>query len=440
MEVMASSIRFEIDRIFNDLTHKETTNWKATIHTPTSDIDVLSLTAFDVRCDFIRNYADELVVSVLVGLGTYKYDIVPNVSNLSLTLTRSTVVKGGLPDISRQRYRAILINPKNDTVTQNHSFATNKEQADVGGMATIMFELKEPLVDYIATCTVGGIYRLSTPESILRSTLSFYRGDSNDTTQQLQGVTIQPPHNTQRGDVIIPHGTPVVVLGDLLQRKLTGVYSTGIATYYQKGFWYVWGVYDLNRQSTKSITIIMVPPNILRGVDRTYRTTENQLIILATGSASHLDNSEGRLSSEGRGARYTDPDSLFGNFTENKEGISIAARSKNLNEYVVTPSENNINKVTQSGIRSSKNKYHETSLIVQRNGGMLQIEWQHSDRQRLQPDLPITVMYSDKGVLKTHKATLLGHHTYHGMAEGRITNTRLIPTTVLTLFIERVTA
>lgn len=446
MELTTPAFTPEITRILNSLDTNVHFYWSAKVTTAEGTISPLQLISIDIDRDFVNNYADNVIVRLVFGQGTYAHRIAPFKNDLKITLTRIALGAKGAADLKvgsdvEETFRATLIDVRQEKTSIQHSAMGDQFSGDMLGIRYVDFQLQDLCLEQVRIYSLGSSFRNAVPGDVLKGILTRASQDIKvDAVSAIKGVEMIEYSNKEVFDhVIIPHGTPLTKIPDYIQNEAGGIYSTGLGFYLFKGWWYVWPLYDLMRhdKTAESVTVMLLPPNFLNGSERTYRITAKQVIILATGEAIHVDTSEGQLYNEGNAIRYADPRKLISGFGEVENNKVVANRANNNSEYLGVDKKTGFVNAKLSDRRATRNSYRESSKLAIRNGSLMMLTWQNSNPDLIKPNVPINVMYVDNGLPVSLKATLMGVQTQvRGLNPG-VTNNQYQTITVLKLFVER---
>lgn len=436
----------EIHQILNSLDTNVNFTWNVVIVANGQQIVPLNVMSIDINCDYENNYADVVIVKVCVGYGTYAHDIVPYKSDLKVILKKMPRGAKGNTEMTvtpdtEEVFRATLMGATQETTAVKHAVVRDKEAADLTGIRYVELQLQDMALEQIRLFTFGSSFNNVVPGDVLRAILtSASRQIKVDNVHAISGVNMMDYNNKERFDhVIIPHGTPLTKLPDYIQSKAGGIYSTDIGFYLSKGWWYVWGLYDYKRFDTaqKKITILLLPPNYLNGVERTFRLTPNQVIIMATGGSVHVDISDNYTMNQGNAVRYPDPRKLFDGFAKVENNKAMASRGSNVSEYVGVASKTGLTNAQMAPNGATRNSYHQASQLAKRNGSFMMVNWQNSDPSVIRPDMPVQVLYLENDIPKTLYGTLIGAQTYINDTMQGIANQLHKCNTALKLFVEK---
>ena len=422
--------------------------WKATFKAGNKQVVPFKLISLEVFRDFRQAYGDEIPLEIMMPAGDFIYDLYPHRQNLMVTLSKEGRQRESdspmlSPDIEAQQLRATLVDDFSVTVEGAMSAAHSREALNKMTPLTIKFQLIDQALERIRLHSVGGVFKDTTPADALGwclTSVSLQLG--LDTENAIKGVEMVESTNTDPyKHMVIPHGTKFPDLPMVFQKKVGGIYPTGLGMYLYQHLWYVYPLYDLTRfdKSTKTLTLINVPKNLLPNVESTYRTTANQIIALVTGDVKHVDRSEAMLMNQGNGVRFLDSRRVVDGFADTSEGENKAtvSRAENSSEFVIEQRLSELNNVSTANGRITANKFAEMSKLAQRVGSELQCLWENSDLGTIYPGMPVKYMYIKDDRIHELKGIVLGAQHYvqtHGVG---VTETRHRTDTALHLFVSR---
>jgi hypothetical protein len=446
MDILDSALAREIETISSNANTQVSYYWRAEIHAGENTLPALKVLSSDIKRDYESNFTDEMFVSLVLGGGQYAYKVYPNLSRLEITLYKQPLEEvGGQPDNARvvesERYVATLIDPIAINVASNSSNELDEFALDISNLITLNFQLVNKAVDQIRMKTVGGIYRRVKVEDVIKSVMTVYSAQvETDTTDIPRGVEmITSPNQETQEHIVIPHGTRLVDIPDYIHKHCSGIYTTGLAYYYQSNHWYVFPPYDNSKfdQSPQTLTAIRIPANRMPGVERTYRKDGNNLVILATGQANVKNESESQLLSAGNGVRFADANQFMDGIVQKSGNKAVISRGGVNNEFITTDRPNGNNLVLSSPKRITSNPWLEYSRLAARNGSLIGLTWENSNPSLILPGMPVKVLYlEDEQIKETYGLVIKAHHYTQTRGEG-ITVSRHRTTTALTIFAKR---
>jgi len=393
-----------------------------------------------------QNFGDSLVVEISMGLGTYNRRVFPYRENLQMTLTRTPIGENSTDQpqtapVVVQTYRAIPVGDSSALVEGNHPIVHDEEFADLSNMMQYKFQLLDEAGEQVRLAATGGVFHQSTPGNVLRTLLTqVSQSVSSSQVTAIKGVEMVEPDNlTLRDHVVIPHGTRLVHLAEYLQKKCGGIYNAGIACYLQNGIWYVYPEFNTTRyeKTPFTLTVINIPPQKLPSVERTYRTTGKQTIIIATGDTAHQDLSERKQLNVGNGVRFNDSNKLFEGFGSTTGNQTTISRAQNASEFKNNARGTKLNNVQVGPQRFTDNHFAQLSDMTQREGAYVQLAWEHSESGLLYPGQPVRYFYVVGDEIKEAYGLVARVHEYTHQVTPGMTTKRHVSNSAVTLFIKR---
>lgn len=445
MAYESTLIKDEISKIVGEGVKPVHFQWRCEIFAGSEKISPLGKLTIDIVRDYYENYADAIAIEFLIGQGTFQSLIMPFKDTLEVVLykyqlkgTSQEIDINGL--ISADRYKATIVEAPTQSVQSASPNNIKSGAADLGTPLNITLQLVETVVDYLRDMTTGGVFYDEVTINVLRTLLgneSYKAGGS----PRIRGVDIIPPSNqTPRSNIIIPQGTPVVSLPIYFQNLQGGVYSTGMGYYMQRGLWYIYPIADLTRYNKphKSLTVVSVPPDKLRNIDRTYRLTDNQVIIIATGQMRHFDDSEEKQKNYGNGARFTDAERI-------KEGLGeyignnryMISRKRNNTEFYSEARKDGLQKAMVISQRHTKNPFIHYSEIAIRECTYLVFEWQYSSEDLIYPGMPARFYYEDNEEVKYIDGVVFKCHHFITGNSNSMVDVKHVTSSMVTLIVKK---
>lgn len=442
LEFQATSLMREVNAIIA-LPNPVHFTWSAKIYIKDIAIEVLKVLSVDFLQDYESKYADEIILTVAMGLGTYAVDIYPFKDQLEITLTRmpinevfTTTDDDGV--IQTEKYAATLLDQGNPIIDGNSKFTPTKESLNLSSLVDVSFQLINKAVQQLRLITVGGIYRGVLAGDVMKTVLTNeIKKIKVDGARLPVGVDMVTNYNNVvRDHVIIPQGTKLVDLPDYLHRACGGIYSTGLGHYIHNDYWYVYPCYDTTRvaKATNVLTIINVPPHMFPGIERTYRKNGKSTIILATGDVKFTDNSESLQLNAGNGVRFSDANRYMSGFETTENNKTKLSRGENNTEATAISRANSVNNAPMSSNAINANPFLEFSKLSVRNGGTLNLVWENSLPSLIEPGTMVQVMYLTDTKVKIINGIILKCHHYVAMKEKGISSTRYITRTAMFIF------
>jgi hypothetical protein len=401
------------------------------------------LVSVDIVRNYNQDYSDDIQIKVMFTEGVFNKKIMPWLASLEIALKRSPIVVGEATANANQkaevqRYRGIFLEEPTPYVKGATPDNIDTEGADLTGFKVVEFQLMDMVIEQLRGRSVGGIFKNAKAADVLRLLLG-KESKKIDVPSEIavKGVDmVEPSNTTVRETVIIPHGLPLIDLPDYLQVHCGGIYSAGMGFYLQRGMWYVFPEFDTTRfkKELKTLTVINVPPNKMPGVDHTYRTTGNQVIILSTGGFRHSDDSDNLQLNIGNGVRFTNADNVIDGYGKYENGKYSVDRTKNNSEFTAFDRPTGINKAMVSNVRITSNPFNEYSSLARRNCSHVMFVWENSNDSLIYPGMPCKLIYEDNDEVKeTEGVVNQVHHYTTGRGSSMIDDRYQTQSTVIIL-------
>jgi hypothetical protein len=405
----------------------------------------LKLDLYSVDRDYEGGYADVRVLSFMMLLGVYTFDLLPYRNDIAVDVTYVPVGETGAGQVSTQRsftrrYKGFLMDPSDASMTTNVSNQTSKTQLDNQMPKQVEMQLVEEYVYDMQMRSVGTKFRNMTPYeallTILNGSTAYMEGKDE---KRILGVhPVGTPNSEKRTQIVIEHGKKIGEVPSILQNEQGGVFSAGLGCYLQDQYWFVFPLYDTAHASkqTRSITIYCVPTDRYDGTEKTYRLTDNRLIILAAGDAASLNLSENSHVQSGNGLRFLDARKLLNGFATNNGNRMLIDKASNLFEFAAKNITEGVNNIQWSGKPVSSNPFVHYSAIARMNGRIQTVEWRHGDGDLIQPGDLVEFYTISQGKINKFKGVVLGTREQRNAAEPGMNVTRHHGVVSLKLFIE----
>lgn len=447
MTLESTSLQEEVDEITSQGPLPVHFRWEATLSmTGQVDITPMKVLAIDIVRDYEQNVGDVFLIEMAFPLGTYQHQILPNKSNLTITLTRTTLneTTGSTATnypVSTQPYRAILLDSSSMAVEGNTIMSTDVNGANLVSTISVKFQLKDLTVEQSRMQSTGGILKnVKVGDAITALMTQMAKNLTVDQNHQILGVQVTPANNTQvYQHIVIPHGTRAIDVPTYIQHHYGAPYSSGMGSYIQEGVWWIYPLYDLTQYDTakKGLTIINVPKNRMPGANRTYRTTYNQVLVLATGTVRHADISEQHQLNAGNGLRYADASKLFDNFANVKDNKATALRADNASEILGQNRPTGLNNITMASRSVTSNPMLMLSQMSQGLGSIVMATWENSLPSLITPGMPVRYMYEVANQVFELKGCVVKSQTHMRPVAAGLLPSPHRSTTVITCFVNR---
>jgi hypothetical protein len=402
----------------------------------------LFVTAVNILRDYKNNYADNITVSTIMGLGQYVRKVYPARNNLKITMTftpldeKAAAVSGEL--VYSQKYHAILIEqPGMPTTVGSGAENTNEDSLNTKSIVDVHFQLIEESVYQLRVASVAGIFRNQQLEPLIKVLISQTGASANvDSKQALNQLDVLELDNQKKyNQILIPSGIKMVDLPEYLQ-KYYGLYNSGLGSYIFRNTWYIYPMYrfvSLN-DSLKTLSFIVMPKSKFREIENTFLVKGDSTTILVTGDTKFMSlNSLGSLE-YGTGVRYLDADTAMDSPTTENNKATIS-RQKRVAEYSAFESENKLVNIRHADDRITANPFFQNSNIAETMGSYYDCQWGNCDPTLIYPGVPCNVMYFEYDKVVNIKGVVVAAK-YHSLKVSDPTSSMHTTTGMVRIFLE----
>lgn len=447
MEFEYSPIYNEVLQITQDGPKNVFYYWEADLHTGDITTPAIKLTTMRTFRDYEKNFSDETMLEVALPLGVYAKLIYPNRTTIEITVRRTPLqeVSDGIKEddnTNSQRYKAVLVLEGLPIVEGTELGQANQFSLDLQDILKVNFQLFSKPLEKLRIVTVGGIFRRTKAEDVIRSILTVESKKVSVTGESaIDGVDIIPGINKEmREHIVIPQGTKLIHIPTYIQEKCGGFYSSGIGNYLQDRFWYVYPLFDTTRlkKVQKTLTLIKVPKNRFSSLERTYREEGGSVFVIGTDQTRFQDDGSTKFMNDGNGIRLADADLFMGNIAKSSNNKAVMSRVKNNSEFISVEKEDKSNNVQLSKDAISANGFNDYSRLSSKLGGLFQFVWENSQPNLLFPGMMTKVLYMSGEDVVELNGVLLSVDTLTQLTGVGITVKKHTSTTLLSLFVNKV--
>lgn len=447
MEIENTSLYREVQAIINSPAKPVHYSWAADIHANGETHRAMKVLSIDFSADYEANFGEEIICTLLLAGGTFSKRIYPYQSNMDVTLYRLPLMEvGDSVDEEKQpqseRYAATLLDRGNPMIEANTGADMSEETLNLGGMWQISFQLVNKALEQLRMVTVGGVFRASTNEEVIKDVLT--RESQRlvvEGARMPQGVDMVEASNQQKRDhVVIPQGTRLVEVPLYLHHKCGGVYSSGLGYYMQGDHWYVYPCYDTKRftKASRTLTVVNIPPNKFPGIERTYRQDGKNTVVLATSELKIRDDTDAKQLNEGNGVRFADANKFMDGFAQTQNNKTVLSRGANASEFLGDARPNGNNNVQMSDEAISANPFMEYSKIARRQGSFVSFVWENSLPSVVFPGMMVKLLYLLEDEVREVYGVVLKAHHYVSLRGHGLTATRYQTNSSVYIFIQPV--
>lgn len=400
--------------------------------------------SIDIERDYVKNFTDRRIIKLAFTAGIYVYHIFPNSDNLELTLVMNPMfLYGDGPDYTRQPYmeqfKVVPVENKSPTIASDRDMPTQK-MLDQSSTVEVEFDLISKTADFVKTTSVGGVFRQTTTESVVRTILTNQAcQQSSDNDLLIRGVDMVPANNLElREHVVIPHGTTLYDLPQYVQKKCGGIYTSGLGCFLQNRFWYIYPAYDFTRfnETDRTITFIVVPVNKFPRVERTFRWNGSQIIALATGDILLNNAVDQNKRNYGNAVSFTQASSVLHQMVTAGGNKAVIDRGSSNTEAAISERADGVNYMPVSNAPITDNNMEEFSKLAARNAGLVVLTWENSEPDAIIPGMMAKVYYMENEQVKEAIGVIGGAQHYTYMATKGFSSDRYLNSSAITIHID----
>lgn len=444
MEFEKTPLYSEFIRITTEGNTEASYYWTAVILANGKEITTFKVVDMDILRDYANNFADVMLVSVLMLAGDYVGDVYPYREDLQVVLYKTPLAAmyGNSEDnaepLVKMTYKGIL---KSTVDVKAHGSAGKPFDQDAMNLTppiTVEFDLVRKPIMQVRMITYGQIFRKVVPGDTVKSILTIASKEITGPKDELVlGMTMVEPNNKVETDhVIIPQGTPLVDIPGYVQKNCNGIYTNGIGFYVQGNYWYVYAPFDVTRYKKvqKTITLIRIPEKRFEGLDRTWSLDGDNLTILAPGHFSKSDTTAVQKLDSGVGVMFADATKFMSDFVQVKDNKATVSRKENNNEFTTENRTDGFSRTLRADNRITCNLCVEQSKLSIRSGSVMTVVWSHSDPELIEPCMPVKIMVMDGEELKEIEGVVLMSDTQYKLHGVGAAATRHSCNTALHIF------
>ena len=448
MEINNSILGDEITAITSSGQTQANYGWSSVIDYGGTELyKPLKLIGITIKRNYITGFTDEVTCRLLMPLGKYARRIYPNRNKLEIVLTKFNIGELVQSDedkeskILTERYTAILLNQQNSPTEAQGMETVDEESLDTVDLIELDFQLINKGVEQLRMIQIGGIYSNTQIEQVL---LSLLTNESKqivvDNKKVINGVDLIPINNKEiKQHIVIPQGTSLVDVPGFLQKRI-GVYNSGLGSYIQDKYWYIYNLYDTTKFQDRldTCTFIILPSTKYYNIERTYRVYNGSKTVLITGETSFSDSNNTNNINYGSGLRLTDADKLMESTSKTVDNKTIIARGKLNTEVTTNKNKDNVSYSPIIGNNITSNLFANLSELNSRNGGILKVVWHNADLSLLRPAIASKLLFDDNGKIVTYYGVLI-RADYVSASAGSITGDRYSNQALLFFFVNKQT-
>lgn len=449
MEILDTLVSREIATI-NALPQQQVAHqWRLLIKANGVEIEPFYIKEIKLDRLYHKNYGDELRITVGLNWADMQYNILPYRDALEATLIKIPMhtavepVQNKAKATSSNRYKVQLLNGNSSAIQGDHPLTLNKELAGRVSIVDVTMQLFNPVIDRIRKSSFGTTFRKTSPvDAIAFILVKSGRGEGMDTANAVKGINIDPTFvSTPREHIPVSEKLLITEIPAYIDNIVGGIHPAQMRYYLQSQFWYLYPIFDNQRfnQNIYSLTVIKIPSTRMPGLEKTWRASGNQIIVLSTRATTHQDNSESAQMNGGNGVRFADARNIVENYVTAGANKAVISAKKHIVEVVngYRKDESDFIKAPSSTLITDKyNK--EYAKMAHKSGAYIQTVWENANVDLLFPGMPVRYIFQDGEKTEEIYGTLnavetLDYNTNNTTKEARFTTMAL-----LTLFVSRV--
>jgi hypothetical protein len=446
MELESSSLYNEVQLITAQTSKPVSNYWTAEIHTGDVTTQLMKIITIHTFRDYEKNIGDELMMEAVVPLGVYAKIIFPSRAVLEITLYKTPVAEVGAniqddQSVESERFKAVLVLDGLPNVEGSEIGQLTQQQLDLKDIINIHFQLLNKSLDKLRTLTVGGIFRNTRTDSVIRAMIGKETKELKiNSSPVVDLVDVNEGSNkTVKDHVVIPQGTKLTNLPTYIQESCGGVYNAGLGSYFQNKTWYVYPLYDTTKinKALRTITLIKVPKRRFTGIERTYREAGTSLFVLGTSDTRFKDDGSVNFMNSGNGVMLADAGQFMGNLVATAANKAILKRTKLNSEFVNKLKEDGINNIQLSVEKISSNPFNAFSRLAGKEGGIFDFVWENSNPSLIFPGMMAKVLYIDGADLQELNGVILCSDSLVELEGTGFTGSKHRSTTRLSVFVNK---
>lgn len=446
MNIQDQDIYREVERVVHSGGKQIAYHLNCIIHTPTEDIDVFWVEKRELMQDYALAYAEELVIGVVLGSGTFNHKVVPHRDILEVTFIRTPLQSFGdfNPNEERQlfgkRYKAKLLDNSSSVLESNIPGQVSLEKADRTNLISVRMQLIEPVLFALRLKTFGGTLKQAKPREALRAILGSL-STINSTDGNKGNIRVHVADNiTEEVFANVPIPVSKLVHFPLVLNQIVGgLYPTGLGRFFKDLTWYVYPIYDTSRfkKERVGLTLVNVTADKFPNPEVSFLKTDDQVVVISTGQVKHIDRSESLQLNVGNGVRYLDAKNSFKNFAEVKDNKIYVNKDKNTKTFLSELRKEDEQWVPEADDRVTSFHNLEASKISERLGSYVMVSWENCDESVLRPGMPVRFLYMDGQTPTELFGTLLSVEVFDSVNTRNVKQLRHLSNASLTIFIQR---
>ena len=418
-----------------------TFNYEVDIHVGDRIIKPFNLEYMKLIAEYRQGVGEQIGVRLLLLTADYDRHIYPYRNNLYITIRKipTSRLLGSTrtaEKIRSKRFKASISKPTDNSMQGLPSYDGAQS------LVSVDFQLLDPALDQLRLITVGFNSNQQTPANVLKVGLGYFGKQLQlPADSSMLGVDMYPSDETkQLANILIPHGTKLIDLAKYIQKHGGGIYRYGIGAFYTNQIWYVYPLYDTGRyqKTTRTLDILMIPPNQRPGQDKTYAVNQNKVFIIVTRESTQLDNKDIDYQNSGNATQFTLASNQFDQYGKVDGNQTELDTSKVTAQFLVDHRESGLQATTFSSERTTDNVCYQMSQKTALQGQYVGLVWENGDPDLLYPGMPVRVVAPNDTGDKIYQGVLLTKEAHTNQLSPGVTGTTYATNIALTIFMDEI--
>lgn len=378
--------------------------------TPESYVEIIGIERLTGLGNYVSSRSDDIRVRVRIQPGVYQRHVLPFKDDLQFELITTTDAGSKV-----QYYRCIPL-----SISDTESLGNTTKEMDLGiyddlNFISLDFQLLDLGFSKLRTIPYSDAFLSANVKDVLHYALSTETAALELTGQdQFRGVFIEEPvDNTvvYRQIVFAQGKTNLINVAQYLQENDYGVYSRGIGSYYKRGEWRVYTLWDSVKYdySDYTLDIIRVPEDVMPTIEASYYLNDTNLSIVSSGRGELRNSVDVQLQNKGTGQQIISSKAANGMTGSHYEkGQVLLTRQDSLTQFRTVERKSGEERVSVNPVPTN-NTAREISKFRANNGEILTVPWKNADHRLIRPGMPFRYYYlTSEGYVKQRTGTVIG--------------------------------
>ncbi|BAW98289.1 phage protein [Vibrio phage pTD1] len=377
---------------------------------PDGHVSIIGIERITGIGNYVSARAEDARVRVRIQPGVYQKEILPFKDDLQFEMIVSTPYGSYL-----RYYRCIPLSVSDTESLGNTTKELDLSIYDSQNFISLDFQLLDLGFSKLRTVPFSQTFLSARVRDVIHYTLTTETMKLELQGQdQFKGVFIEEPVDNQvvYRQVVIPQGhTDLINVVHFLQEKDYGVYSRGVGSYYDRGEWRVFTLWNSNKYNNSDYTldIIRIPEDVMPSIEHSYYLNDTNLSIVSSGRAELRNSVDINIQNAGTGAQIISGKAASGDTGQHyNNGQTILTRKDTLTQFRTVERKSGEERINVNP-NPTNNVARELSKARVNNGEILTIPWKNGDHYLIRPGMPFRYYYlKGDGSLKMREGTVIG--------------------------------